>query len=258
MRRLVRCRVGPSWSYALGNLIGARAGSLEPRVEIRPVFRRPRALAPAVLRLAHHAQRLVQGLLARLRRLEVLRLELQEDLPAEDRDVARRLDPQADLLSEHREHRHLDGVADHDALVGLAGEHQHPGGLLAPLRGSGESTSALALVCPVAPLLAMNRRGGRMLYGRRLDQSLQHVDGSRYALVHAVAKRARQITLWLTADPAELRAEAAPPPAPGELTSRDPVALAEAEILDGEVKVRWNPEGTPDEAALIELDDIET
>jgi DNA-directed RNA polymerase subunit K/omega len=97
-----------------------------------------------------------------------------------------------------------------------------------------------------------------MLYGRRLDQSLQHVDGSRYALVHAVAKRARQITLWLTADPAELRAEAAPPPAPGELTSRDPVALAEAEILDGEVKVRWDPEGTADETQLIELDDIET
>jgi DNA-directed RNA polymerase subunit K/omega len=97
-----------------------------------------------------------------------------------------------------------------------------------------------------------------MLYGRRLDQSLQHVDGSRYALVHAVAKRARQITLWLTADPAELRAEAAPPPAPGELTSRDPVALAEAEILDGEVKVRWDPEGTADETQLMELDDIET
>ncbi len=96
-----------------------------------------------------------------------------------------------------------------------------------------------------------------MLYGRRLDQSLQHVDGSRYALVHAVAKRARQITLWLTADPAELRAEAAPPPAPGELTSRDPVALAEAEILDGEVKVRWDPDGL-DEAALLELDEIET
>ena len=96
-----------------------------------------------------------------------------------------------------------------------------------------------------------------MLYGRRLDQSLQHVDGSRYALVHAVAKRARQITLWLTADPAELRAEAAPPPAPGELTSRDPVALAEAEILDGEVKVRWDPDGL-DEAALLELDELET
>ncbi len=97
-----------------------------------------------------------------------------------------------------------------------------------------------------------------MLYGRRLDQSLQHVDGSRYALVHAVAKRARQITLWLTADPAELRAEAAPPPAPGELTSRDPVALAEAEILDGEVKVRWDPDGLADEAALLELDEFET
>ncbi|WP_217915144.1 DNA-directed RNA polymerase subunit omega [Miltoncostaea marina] len=97
-----------------------------------------------------------------------------------------------------------------------------------------------------------------MLYGRRLDQSLQHVDGSRYALVHAVAKRARQITLWLTADPAELRAEAAPPPAPGELTSRDPVALAEAEILEGEVKVRWDPEGRADEAALPELEEIET
>jgi len=88
-----------------------------------------------------------------------------------------------------------------------------------------------------------------MLYGRRLDQSLSHVDGSRYALVHAVAKRARQITLWLTADPAELRAESAPPPAPGELVTRDPVALAEAEILDGEVRVRWDPEGLGDDAA---------
>jgi len=95
-----------------------------------------------------------------------------------------------------------------------------------------------------------------MLYGRRLDESLQHVNGSRYALVHAVAKRARQITLWLTADPAELRAESAPPPAPGELTSRDPVALAEAEILEGEVKVRWDPEGRADEPELIEIDEL--
>lgn len=96
-----------------------------------------------------------------------------------------------------------------------------------------------------------------MLYGRRLDQSLQHVDGSRYALVHAVAKRARQITLWLTADPAELRAEAAPPPAPGELISRDPVALAEAEILEGEVTVRWDPEGRADEAETLAVDDLD-
>jgi RNA polymerase Rpb6 len=85
-----------------------------------------------------------------------------------------------------------------------------------------------------------------MLYGRRLDQALEHVDGSRYALVHAVSKRARQITLWLTADPAELRAESAPPPAAGELITRDPVALAEAEILAGEVIVHWDPEGRAD------------
>lgn len=91
-----------------------------------------------------------------------------------------------------------------------------------------------------------------MLYGRRLDDALEHVDGSRYALVHAVSKRARQITLWLTADPAELRSEDAPPPAPGELSSRDPVALSEAEILSGEVDVRWNPDGTPEERELPE------
>ena len=97
-----------------------------------------------------------------------------------------------------------------------------------------------------------------MLYGRRLDQALEHVDGSRYALVHAVAKRARQITLWLTADPAELRAEAAPPPAPGELVSRDPVALSEAEILAGEVTVRWDPDGKADERELPEPDVLET
>jgi hypothetical protein len=95
-----------------------------------------------------------------------------------------------------------------------------------------------------------------MLYGRRLDQSLEHVDGSRYALVHAVAKRARQITLWLTADPAELKAESTPPPAPGELTSRDPVALAETEILDGAVNVRWDPEGRADEREPLELDPL--
>ncbi len=100
-----------------------------------------------------------------------------------------------------------------------------------------------------------------MLHGRRLDDALEHVNGSRYALVHAVAKRARQITLWLTADPAELRAEAAPPPVSGETVSRDPVALAEAEILDGEVIVHWDPDGLVDEqeipnAALLETDPL--
>ena len=92
-----------------------------------------------------------------------------------------------------------------------------------------------------------------MLYGRRLDESLEHVDGSRYALVHAVAKRARQITLWLTADPTELRAESAPPPAAGEFVSRDPVALAENEIIQGEVLVRWDPEGRADDRDLPEI-----
>ncbi len=91
-----------------------------------------------------------------------------------------------------------------------------------------------------------------MLYGRRLDEALEHVDGSRYALVHAVSKRARQITMWLTADPAELRSEDAPPPAPGELSSRDPVALAEAEILAGDVAVHWDPDGSPEERELPE------
>lgn len=100
-----------------------------------------------------------------------------------------------------------------------------------------------------------------MLHGRRLDHALEHVNGSRYALVHAVAKRARQITLWLTADPAELRAEAAPPPMAGETVSRDPVALSEAEILDGEVIVHWDPDGRIDEqeipdAALLETDPL--
>lgn len=89
-----------------------------------------------------------------------------------------------------------------------------------------------------------------MLHGRRLDHALEHVNGSRYALVHAVSKRARQITLWLTADPAELRAEAAPPPLAGDTITRDPVALAEAEILDGEVIVRWDPDGLGDEPEL--------
>ena len=96
-----------------------------------------------------------------------------------------------------------------------------------------------------------------MLYGRRLDDALEHVDGSRYALVHAVSKRARQITLWLTADPAELRSEDAPPPAPGELSSRDPVALSEAEILAGEVDVHWNATVFEADPLLLELEDEE-
>lgn len=97
-----------------------------------------------------------------------------------------------------------------------------------------------------------------MLHGRQLDDALEHVDGSRYALVHAVAKRARQITLWLTADPAELRAEAAPPPMSGETLTRDPVALSESEILGGEVIVHWDPDGKVDERELPDTTTLET
>ena len=79
-----------------------------------------------------------------------------------------------------------------------------------------------------------------------IDELLDRVS-SKYALVIYAAKRARQITLWLTADPAELRAESAPPPAAGELVTRDPVALSEAEILQGEVLVKWDPEGRGEE-----------
>lgn len=97
-----------------------------------------------------------------------------------------------------------------------------------------------------------------MLHGRRLDHALEHVNGSRYALVHAVAKRARQITLWLTADPAELRAEAAPPPVAGETITRDPVALSEGEILDGEVIVHWDPDGQVEEVEIPDAASLET
>ena len=100
-----------------------------------------------------------------------------------------------------------------------------------------------------------------MLHGRRLDHALEHVNGSRYALVHAVAKRARQITLWMTADPAELRADTAPPTMAGGTITRDPVALSEAEILDGEVIVHWDPDGQIEEqeipaTALLETDPL--
>ncbi len=97
-----------------------------------------------------------------------------------------------------------------------------------------------------------------MLHGRRLDHALEHVNGSRYALVHAVAKRARQITLWMTADPAELRVDTAPPPMAGETITRDPVALAEAEILDGEVIVHWDPDGLIDEQGIPDVALLET
>src|SRR5690242_15389479 len=57
--------------------------------------------------------------------LAALLLDLQVDLLAEDGDVARSGDTKANLLAHDRKHRHLDVVADHDALVGLACQDQH-------------------------------------------------------------------------------------------------------------------------------------
>src|SRR6476660_1330728 len=72
------------------------------------------------------------------RDLAALCLDLQVDLLAEHGDVPWGRDAQANLLAHDREHRHLDVVADHDALVGLACQNQHPFGTSLPLlRGTG-------------------------------------------------------------------------------------------------------------------------
>ena len=55
----------------------------------------------------------------------LLLLDLQVDLLAEHRDVPRGLDADPDLLAHDREHRHLDVVPDHDALIRLPGQDQH-------------------------------------------------------------------------------------------------------------------------------------
>src|SRR5436190_14509840 len=73
--------------------------------------------------VAQPAQRLVDLLAGAA--LRPLLLDLDVHLLAEDRDVPRRLDPDPDLLPRDRQDRDLDVVADHDALVGLAGENQH-------------------------------------------------------------------------------------------------------------------------------------
>src|SRR5205823_5217718 len=67
----------------------------------------------------------VDFLAGTLARCHLLLLDLQVDLLAEHRDVPRRLDSDPDLLAHDRQHRNLDVVADHDALVRLPGEYQH-------------------------------------------------------------------------------------------------------------------------------------
>src|SRR3954447_3394593 len=80
------------------------------------------------MRLFGLALQLVEGLVDRLALLLGLRgvlADLEVDLFAKDRHRARRLDPDPDLFAHDREHRHLDVITDHDALVGLSGENQH-------------------------------------------------------------------------------------------------------------------------------------
>src|SRR5271166_1332587 len=52
-------------------------------------------------------------------------MDLEVDLLTEDWNSLRSLNPDADLLAHDRQHRHLDLIPDHDALVGLAGQNQH-------------------------------------------------------------------------------------------------------------------------------------
>ena len=86
------------------------ARRLGPRCALRPsAGRAPRRRRPRPRRLGASRSR----------------LDLEVDLLAEDRNGARRLDPDAHLLAHDREHRDLDVVADHDALVCLAREDKH-------------------------------------------------------------------------------------------------------------------------------------
>src|SRR5579875_3073830 len=79
-------------------------------------------------------------------------LDLLVDLRAMHRDVARRFDPHLHLVAFDRDDHDADVVPDHDRLIDLATENQHPGALLGlyfgarslrrdglPLRGAGTS-----------------------------------------------------------------------------------------------------------------------
>ena len=77
-----------------------------------------RRLAPVdAARSAVEVQRVVHFGLARASSRRAIALDLEVDLFAEDRNGARRLDADADLLAHDREDRDLDVVTDHDALV---------------------------------------------------------------------------------------------------------------------------------------------
>src|SRR3954470_3432469 len=87
------------------------------------------AVLPArvALALAQIVEGLVHGLARRIRcrSANLLLLDLEVDLLAEHRHVPRCLDADADLLAHDRQHGHLNVIADHDRLIGLAGQDQH-------------------------------------------------------------------------------------------------------------------------------------
>ena len=101
-------------------LVSARlAGSSEPGHRAGTDDYAPAGPSPRVRRAASTSSR------APLWAVAALLLNLDVDLLAEHRDVTRGLDSDPYLLTHDRQYRHLDVVADHDALVGLAGEYQH-------------------------------------------------------------------------------------------------------------------------------------
>jgi len=75
-----------------------------------------------------------------------------------------------------------------------------------------------------------------MLYGRRLEEALDQVGESRYALVHALSRRSRQITRHLAAQHVDLEGPADSAPTIAG-TEGDPLKIAEEEIIEGLVIV---------------------
>src|SRR3712207_3410235 len=97
-------------------------------------------------------------------RVELLLLDLQVDLLAEDGDVPWRLDPDADLFAHDREHRDLDVISDHDGLVRLARQYQHcDASLLWPSPGRYPDESVLNDSC--ASIEALHDIGDGALTG---------------------------------------------------------------------------------------------
>src|SRR5947209_6770607 len=77
------------------------------------------------LAVAQALKRRVDLFASRLPGFHLLLLDLQVNLLAEHGDVPGSLDSDSHLLAHDRQHRDLDVVADHDALIRLPGQYQH-------------------------------------------------------------------------------------------------------------------------------------